>query len=148
MSATKTIATELEAWAAESVTGLSAYPQDPAELTLPLPTAACDIQRKRRSSVEPEFGEYEHEQRTLRLWTARLVIMVQPTPEWQQAQELYDIVDALEEELLRDRTLGNRVEASSPDVDVEFPGEVEHNSGVVALAAYFTITVGESAEVA
>ncbi|MBA2726481.1 MAG: hypothetical protein H0U53_10865 [Actinobacteria bacterium] len=64
-----------------------------------------------------------------------------------QTFALYDLTDALEVALIRDKTLGGRVEAAASEVAVQFPGEVEHPSGTVAIAAYFQVTVGESAEV-
>lgn len=146
MTATKDIAARLEAWAAE-VLDVNTFPEDPNELDAALPVVFCDIQRRRKVSSDPSMSAYQHEQRDLRLWVTRLTLLVAPDPSWQRTQELYDFTDQLELALLRDRTLGNRVEVAASEIDVEFPGEVEHPSGTVAVAAFFQVTVGESAEV-
>ncbi len=147
MSATKDIAYKLEAWAASvSNPALNTYPEKPEDLGKSFPLVVCDIQRRRKVAEDSDMSQYQNEQRDVRVWTARLTVMVEPGGQ-AQVDQLYDITDQLETSLTRDRTLGQRVEASSPEVDVEFPGEVEHSSGVVALAAFFQIIVGESAEV-
>lgn len=147
MTATKEIAYKLEAWAASvSNPALNTYPDNPEDLGKAFPLVVCDISRRRKVSESSDMSQYQNEQRDVRVWTARLTVMVDPGGQ-AQIDNLYDITDQLEASLSRDRTLGNRVEATSPEIDVEFPGEVEHSSGVVALAAYFQVTVGESAEV-
>jgi hypothetical protein len=145
-TATKDIATKLEEWAGE-IAGLNAFPEDPQDIDQAFPIVVCEIQRRRKVAASPALSQYQHEQRDLRVWTARLVIMVAPTRDGQDAFSLYDMTDELEAALLRDKTLGGRVEAAASEVDVEFPGELQHPSGTVALGAYFQVTVGESAEV-
>lgn len=148
MTATKDIATKLEAWAA-SVTQpvLNTYPENPEDLVKALPLVVCDIERKRKVAAEGGMAQYQHEQRDLRVWVARLTVMVATDPSWDRTRELYDLTDQMETALTRDKTLGGRVEAAAPRVEVEFPGELEHPSGLVALGAFFSVTVGESAEV-
>lgn len=144
---TKDIAYKLEAWAASvSNPPLNTYPDNPEDLARAFPLVVCDINRRRRVEESSDMSQYQNEQRDVRIWVARLTVMVDPGGQV-QIDRLYDITDQLETSLARDRTLGQRVEATSPEVSVEFPGEVEHSSGVVALAAYFQVTVGESTEV-
>lgn len=141
------IARMLEDWAGE-VAGLNTFPEDPQDLDQALPIVVADIQRRRKAATDRGMSAYQHEQRDVRVWTARMTVMVAPDAgDGAQTFALYDITDTLEQALLRDKTLGGRVEAAASEVDVEFPGEVEHPSGTVAIAAHFQIIVGESAEV-
>lgn len=146
MTSTKDVAIKVEEWVAD-VLGINTFPEDPEDLNKSLPLVVGDVQRKRKVASDSSMPVYQHEQRDLRLWIVRATLMVHPDPSWTQTQVLYDFVDELDVALTKDKTLGGRVEAVSGSVDAEFPGELEHPSGVVALGAFFQITIGESAEV-
>jgi hypothetical protein len=142
------IATRLEEWVSVHTNPVvNTFPDNPEDLDKTLPVVVCDIQRKRKVPSDQAFSSYEHQQHDLRIWVARLTILVKPEPSWEQTQLLYKYVDQLDIALGKDRTLGGRVKFASPEVDAEFPGEVEHPSGLVAIAAFFQSTVGETAEV-
>lgn len=144
MTETVDIATRLEDWVVASTDpAINSYPEDPGDFTNALPLVAANIQRKRHVASGGEFPKLQYQQTMVRIWTVRLMIMVTPEPSWTASQELYKYVDQLDDALLRDPTLGGRVEAAAPETDTEFPGEVEHASGLVALVAFYQISVGE-----
>jgi hypothetical protein len=147
MTATKTIATKMETWASTVVPGLNTFPDNPEDMDEAMPVVVADIERKRIVSVEGNLSQFAYEQTSLRVWAVQLTVMVAPDPSWTRTQELYDIVDQLELAIRKDKTLGGQVEAASHEIDVEFPGEVEHPNGTVARAALFHMTVGEQTEV-
>ncbi len=142
MTATKVIAERIELWAAATA-GVNTFPENEQALDEALPFVICDV-RERRRTPSGETGFQQYEQTALRIWTVRLMVMVAPNPDHQRTLELYDLTDELERSLVRDPTLGGRVESASPQVQVEFPGEVDHPSGMVAKSAFMSIVVGET----
>lgn len=149
-TATKTLATLLEAWAVDVTDPpMSSYPDEPEDLDEAYPIVVADIQRDRQveGQNEPGLKVQQFQQVYLRVVVVRLTLLVSPNPPWTAAQALYDYGDQLAR-ALKDRTLGGRVKVASPLYDADYSrGEVEHPSGSVARAATFDITVGEQTEV-
>jgi hypothetical protein len=133
----------VEAWAA-AVTGANTYDHAPTVLRKAIEPGLvlAELTRKRRSA-----GQYE--QTTATIWEVRIWIFVDPgeTPAETQAaaNRLEAYVDQLGESLIRDKSLGNRVEAVVPEYDAGFdPPEMEYADGTVVRVATFRLTVGET----
>lgn len=142
MTATKDIATLVEAWVAATLS-INTYPDNPEEVGEALPLVVGDITNKRLVKSDTALSQWSYEQPLLKLWNVRVVIMVAPDPVDPQTQTLYDFADSLEVALRKDQTLGGRVQSAAPTHDTEFPGELTHPSGVVARGAILSLVVGE-----
>src|SRR4051812_32540525 len=102
MTETVDIATRLEAWVAASTDpAVNVYPEDPGDFTDTLPLVAANIEGKRHVSSGGEFPQMQYEQTMVRIWTVRLMLMVNPEPSWTASQELYKYVDQMDDALLR-----------------------------------------------
>lgn len=148
MTTTASIATKLEQWAAATLS-INTIEHAPNSIAENFPFVICEIQRKARSNRAPELpGIGGYQQTYLSLWTADLLIMVNPEPTWTASQALYGYVDALGDAVLRDETLGGRVHTASKTYEASFsPPELQYQDGTVARVATFTIVIGEVTEV-
>jgi hypothetical protein len=146
---TTQVALALEAWAAEVVPELNHYEHAPTVLTEALPLVVAEVQGDGvQQGKQPGMTGGGYQQTYMRVWTASLLLMVPPgqTPEetWTASRKLYSYVDALGAALLRDHTLGSRVEVASPLYTASYdPPEMEYADGTVIRAATFRVNVGE-----
>lgn len=138
------VAKACEEWAAENAELTSSFDYPPESLSKALPLVIAEVQRKVRSGRPPNFSNRVYQHTSLRVWTVELTLLVSPDPAWTASQSLYTQVDALEDALFRDATLGGRVSFAETEVDASFdPPEVEFTDGTVARQATFVMTVGE-----
>ena len=145
---TRDVAKACEEWAAEAAGLTSSFDTPPEHLNKALPLVIAEVQRKRRRRAPDEFRERAYQQVTIRTWTVELTLLVSPDPSWTASQTLYDMVDALEDALFNDITLGSRVNFAEKLVDASFdPPEVEFDDGTQARQATFQMVVGELTEV-
>jgi hypothetical protein len=134
----------VEEWAAEALGFSSSYDYPPDQLLKQLPLVLAAVKRKERKPNPAQFQEHGYQQMTVRVWSTDLVLLVVPDPADVATQQLYDVVDVLENAIYRDPTLGGRVGFTEKDVDASFdPPEVEFDDGTVARQATFTMVVGE-----
>lgn len=144
---TQQVAEALEAWATDTVDGLSSYGHQPEELAKALPLVICEVKRNRVTKTDADLPGGAYQQVNVRTWNASLMLLVSPDPTWTASTQLYAMVDALGAALRADSTLGGRVAMAAPVYDATYdPPEVEHSDGTVARMATFLFTVGERVE--
>lgn len=144
---TTDVAKACEQWAAETAGLNSSFDYPPESLNKVLPLVIAEVQRKARNARPQNFPERTYQHTTVRSWTVELTLLVSPDPAWTASHSLYTQVDALEEALFKDATLGGRVSFAETEVDASFdPPEVEFTDGTVARQATFLMTVGELVE--
>lgn len=145
---TRAIAKACEEWAAAAANLNSSFDHPPEQINKALPLVIAEVQAKRRQKTPQEFQERAYQQATMRVWDVELTLLVSPDPAWTASQTLYDMIDALEDALFVDVTLGGRVNFAMKTVDASFdPPEVEFSDGTAARQATFQMTIGELAEV-
>jgi len=143
---TEEVAKAAEAWAASRIVGLNSYEHAPRSLKQAMPLVLAEVQRKRVQNLntsEAMFQQHQFQQTSVSLWDVNLLFMVDPADAWTASQILYEMTDALGDELGKDPTLGERVSFASEDYEVSFdPPEFEYSDGTIARVATMTITVG------
>jgi hypothetical protein len=146
---TPDIRNAVEAWADATVPALNTYDTTPEDIGQAMPIVMAQVQRDRFVESERQLPRsiQQYQQTGIRVWVVELTLLVTADPPEAAETELNDYVDLLTADLIRNRTLGGRVEVSSPFYDANYPGEYEHPSGVVARAAVLQLTVGEQTEV-
>lgn len=142
---TETLASSLEAWAADLLS-INTVEHAPTSLSDALPLVVSEITNDSRASSQanlPAVGTYQ--QTHVRARIVRLLLMVTPEPSWDATKLLYGYVDTIGAEILRDPKLGGRVETTSPFYEASYdPPEVQYEDGTVARAATVTLTIGET----
>lgn len=149
MRSTLDIRNAVEGWADATVPALNTYDTTPEDIGQAMPIAMAQVQRDRFAEAESQLPRsiQQYQQTGIRIWVVELTLLVTADPPDAAETELNGYVDTLTADLIRNRTLGGRVEVSSPFYDARYPGEYEHPSGVIARAAVIQVTVGEQSEV-
>jgi hypothetical protein len=144
---TNEIAAAIEAWAVSVVPELNSYDHAPRSLLQALPLVLCEVQRKQHqelATTESNFQQYKFQQTSVNIWSADLLVLIDPSNSWTASQTLYEMTDTLGGAIVRDPTLGQRVGFASRDFDVSFdPPEFEYADGTIARVATMSIVVGE-----
>lgn len=145
---TQEMATALESWAVAMLPDLQgSYDYATPEKTQPLPDVGIELDNT-TVTLNPPDPTLEQlfaiQQAMMRLWTVRVMLMVEPDPADVASSKLADYIDTLIASATADSTLGERVSWVSKEMRGSFsPPFVQFDDGTRGRAATLELTVGE-----
>ena len=145
MISSKQVVEALEAWAAD-VTDCTAYGEQPEQFNDAFPFVTARIVREEEYAEGQDFPEQQYQQLRVEDFNIEITVLVDPEPQWDAHEPLYEIVDALKAALRDDETLGGRVQQASRRYLVNYPGEAQLSDGTRALIARMRFSVAQVVE--
>lgn len=138
------LAEALVAWATAELTEIvGKYDHPPKRHTQGLPELGVGITRRSLADTMPGVGR-AGQQEMFDLRACELVVAVTPEPAAERVDQLRGFAGRLLASLRRDRTLGARVEVTSPLVDVDYePGEIQGDDGSELRGFTLTLSVAD-----
>lgn len=137
------------AWVRETIPELvSGYPFIPTMAEGALPDVVAEVEREAVLPEDPRFPQLRIQQVWIHVFDVGVSLMVDNSDPASAAETLRGYAEALTASLLRDVTLGGRVDFSSPFFDFDYTGPfVERPDGVRGRELTMTMAVGEPVEV-
>jgi hypothetical protein len=135
----------VEAWAVETVPGLSSYDHPPEQLDEALPMVLAEVITNAQADANQQLpGTAQYQQTFIRTWALDLILLIDPDPAWTASHTLYGYVDALGQAVTDGVRLGDNVVMSQFYTASYDPPEVEYGDGTIARQVTLRLTVGET----
>jgi hypothetical protein len=146
---TDEIANRLIAWARDILPDLQGgYPYPEGDRDQPLPDVGCVVNSGELVRSHPDFPQLTIQQALVQIRRCDLLLVAPPEPIDEWTPKLYGWVDTIEQNILDDYTLGDRLEAVSPFVShSNRPPFVQFEDGSTGRMTTVSMVVAQSVPV-